>query len=241
MIERFTQKIPIVLLHGFMATSLMHFGYVIKHWYQKFPLVAIDLPGHGRFSEQAADHYFEHSKRYVLDKINKYQQVTLIGVSYLGGTLAHRIALEHPNKVANLILTGFSYDVPKTAFLAWVNSFRELADKNPALSNEYVKLHGEKWKETMACLVRDCNRSYEDSALTTLNMMKELKVRTAIINGDYKQNEVLAVNNIHRINQNLHGFLVEKAGHIVTHDQPKNFCQRVEAFWRGKDDITEEN
>jgi pimeloyl-ACP methyl ester carboxylesterase len=224
-------KSPIVFLHGFMGTSLLHFGSVIKHWHKKYQLVAVDMPGHGNCKHNPTSNYFQDAIDYVADRISKYNSVKIIGASYLGGTVALQLTLKYPELIENLILTGFTYNVPKTTFTAWANGFQKLVENNPKLAIEYEKLHRSDWNYTIKLLIDDVNNSYENTILVTKVMLQSLKVNTALINGDYKQNEFEAARLIHQCTTYLSGFVIKKAGHIVPHDQPTEFCRLIESLW----------
>ncbi len=227
---------PIVFLHGFLGTSFAHFGYVLQGWQRGHQLVPLDLPGHGKCTDDGAENYFSHCLSYVRNIVERFAPVRLIGASYFGGTIAARLALQCPNVVDSLILSGFTYDVPESAFLSWANGFAALADRSPQLVEQYEKLHGSRWKNTLSLLRNDCNRSYRETALITLEMLKELRMRTALVNGDYKQNEREAASRIDRQAPTLSGFVIRGAGHIVSHDQPVAFREVAERFWAASEE-----
>ncbi len=224
--------IPIVFLHGFMGTTLAHFGKAIKSLYGKYPLIGIDLPGHGYCSyDKKIDHYYQNSVEYVIDQIKTYKQVNLIGASYLGGTIALNIALQKPELINKLILTGFTYDVPQKAFCAWANNFKSLARMNIALTNEYKRLHGSHWESTMDTIIANINLEYDRSIKVTSNRLRDLKKPVLLLNGDYKDSEVRAAETFNTLSSYFKSKVIKGAGHIVAYDKPSEFCNAIEDFF----------
>lgn len=224
------KKLPIVMLHGFMGTTFAHFGKAIKHWYGKFPIVGIDLPGHGHCARDGQVHYYEDAIEYVISKIQEYEKVYLIGVSYLGGTIALKVAERKKNLIEKLVITGFTYDVPKKSFCAWANNFIELVKHNTPLAEEYYRLHGEKWVNTLDLVIKDINNSYEEVIQVSTNFLKKLSIPTLLINGDYKDSELNAARKFSNISIYLSSKVVEGSGHIVQYDKPTEFCTYIESF-----------
>lgn len=225
-----SNKLPTLLLHGFMGTSLAHFGKVLRCWYGQFPLVCIDLPGHGRSNLNAQDNYYAHAIDYVLDKLTKYKKVNLIGLSYLGGTIALKIAQQHPELVERLVLSGFAYDIPEQAFCTWASNFRLLIENHPELSSEYERLHGNRWQETMQRVIQNIHNSYESLIKTSSQQLKQLQLPVLLINGDHKDNEVMAAVNFTQLSENFQSAVIKGAGHIVTFDQPLEFSHNAKKF-----------
>lgn len=223
---------PIFFLHGFMGTALAHFGSVLKAWYKKYPLIGLDLPGHGRSSEVGKKNYYQGCFDYVLHKIRPYGCVNLIGASYLGGTIAAKIARFFPDLVHTIVLTGFSYNIPQPAFYSWAIGFKELSQENPILKEEYQRLHGSRWENTIELLIHNCLHGYEEDIFISTDFMRQVKVRTLLVNGDYKQNELSASERIASDNFLAKGIIIKEAGHLVPFHQPAEFCKQVELFWR---------
>jgi pimeloyl-ACP methyl ester carboxylesterase len=90
-----------LLLHCGMAQSSMWRG-VVKHLDDAFSMVVPDLPGHGR-SDPFPDGMDVHDAATGVARALQEDGMHLIGHSF-GGTLALRLAVEAPQRVASLTL-----------------------------------------------------------------------------------------------------------------------------------------
>jgi pyruvate dehydrogenase E2 component (dihydrolipoamide acetyltransferase) len=98
------QKAPIVLIHGYSG-DLNNWLFNIEALAAEAPVIAIDLPGHGQSSKDVGDGslaFLADSVAKTLDALN-IQRANLVGHS-LGGTVAARLAADHPERVASLTL-----------------------------------------------------------------------------------------------------------------------------------------
>jgi 2-succinyl-6-hydroxy-2,4-cyclohexadiene-1-carboxylate synthase len=139
---------PLVLLHGFTGST--------ETWTplraaldDRFTMIAVDLPGHGRSSAPAEPARFALSRfaddlRRVLD-ITGVDRTAVLGYS-VGGRAALRFALRHPARVAALVLESASPGIDDPAErAARVASDHELADSIeangvPAFVNKWERL-----------------------------------------------------------------------------------------------------
>jgi abhydrolase domain-containing protein 6 len=104
-LERDGRGTPIVLLHGFGA-SKDHWTRFVSHLPDSMRILAPDLPGHGASAFDSTRTYdvatLAAGVTAILDAVG-VEQVHLAGNS-LGGLVATRIALDHPERVASLFL-----------------------------------------------------------------------------------------------------------------------------------------
>ncbi len=100
-------RFPLLLLHGYPQTHVM-WHKIAPRLAEDFTVVAPDLRGYGDSSkpEDGPDHY-NYSKRAmaqdlaeVMDKLG-YQEFFVVGHDR-GGRVAHRMALDHPQRVKKL-------------------------------------------------------------------------------------------------------------------------------------------
>src|SRR2546430_8773755 len=100
-------RFPLLLLHGYPQTHVM-WHKIAPRLAEDFTVVAPDLRGYGDSSkpEDGPDHY-NYSKRTmaqdlveVMDKLG-YQEFFVAGHDR-GGRVAHRMALDHPQRVKKL-------------------------------------------------------------------------------------------------------------------------------------------
>ncbi len=110
-----SQKCPIILLHGF-ASSAFFFKHQIKVLRKFYRVVAFDALGHGRS---------DHPKELILSKnlrddlirdlgdllefLGIKDKFGIIGHSLVGGGIAQRFAMKHPENIKFLILLNSGY------------------------------------------------------------------------------------------------------------------------------------
>ena len=103
------QAPPIILLHGSNA-SLHTFEPWVTRLKDKFRVVTIDLPGHGLTGEVPTGDYSNEAMVAVVNALaNKLGlEHFVIGGNSMGGSIALRYALDHPNKITGLVLINSS-------------------------------------------------------------------------------------------------------------------------------------
>lgn len=103
---------PLLLLHGGLFTIDM-FGPVLPELAKTRSVIAVELQGHGHtaLGERKIDlPNMGDDMAGVLDKLG-YKQVDVLGYS-LGGGVALRLAIQHPEKVRRLALASTIYAAP---------------------------------------------------------------------------------------------------------------------------------
>lgn len=93
---------PLVLIHGWAMHSGIWRAFA-KQLAQRYQVICVDLPGHGR-SEKSPDFTLENIS-HQLQEILPSPSCTLIGWS-LGGAVALDLASRFPERVKNLIIIG---------------------------------------------------------------------------------------------------------------------------------------
>jgi haloacetate dehalogenase len=121
---------PLLLLHGYPETHLM-WRKVALQLAQKFTVVAADLRGYGDSSKPAGgENHIGYSKRAMAqDQVEVmsslgFQRFSVVGHDR-GGRVAHRMALDHPDRVQKLVVLDI---VPTYKIFHSVN--KELATSN---------------------------------------------------------------------------------------------------------------
>lgn len=102
-------KPVIILLHGFNG-SLFNFETMVPFLISDFRLISIDLPGFGLTGPVPTNDYSTENSIKVITEVAKLLEVkkfSLAGNS-MGGGIAWRYALKHPNKIESLILLASS-------------------------------------------------------------------------------------------------------------------------------------
>ncbi|WP_405981176.1 4,5:9,10-diseco-3-hydroxy-5,9,17-trioxoandrosta-1(10),2-diene-4-oate hydrolase [Streptomyces sp. NBC_00158] len=100
----------LIMLHGGGpgASGWSNFGANLPHFAGRFRTLLVDQPCYGRSDKSEPDrHYFAHSARATVALMDELgiERAHFIGNSLGGGTAA-RIALDHPGRVAKLLLMG---------------------------------------------------------------------------------------------------------------------------------------
>lgn len=230
---------PLYLLHGLMGTCAAHCGNQIRAWRSRYRILGLDLPGHGRSANDAVRPYFARG----VELLHRHMQLSgrghVLGVSYLGSTVAVRGALVYPELFQSLVITGYVPEVPQPVFCGWMDGFSALAARTPSLADHYEATHGPRWRTTLSVVSEECHADYANSVMLTRERFAALRVPTLIVNGALKSNERMAVAELAHLSPVLEGAIVPGAGHIVGDQQPEIFNLIVEKFWeRTLGDVT---
>ena len=99
---------PMILIHGFISSNLVWNEVFLPLAKSGFRVIAPDLPGYG-YSDKPGDgeYTIAAQARAVLGLMDKMgiDRATIVGASY-GGAVAATIALDHPERVAKLVMVG---------------------------------------------------------------------------------------------------------------------------------------
>lgn len=129
---------PVVLLHGLMG-QMHHWDAVLEAAGAGYRAIAPTLPV---FHPDLGETTVGALGRYVLRLLDALDiQRAVLGGNSLGGHVALRLALEHPDRVSGLVLTGssglfergFTSGVPHRPDRAWVRRKMEEVFWDPAL------------------------------------------------------------------------------------------------------------
>ncbi|GAB3828189.1 alpha/beta fold hydrolase [Hymenobacter jeollabukensis] len=99
---------PLVILHGLFGT-LDNWQTLARQWAAHFRVILVDLRNHGR-SPHAAEHTYALMAEDVLGLFDQLQlpaDTTLMGHS-MGGKVAMRFALDHPERVRQIIVVDIA-------------------------------------------------------------------------------------------------------------------------------------
>jgi pimeloyl-ACP methyl ester carboxylesterase len=111
---------PMILIHGFISSNLVWNEVFLPLANAGFHVVAPDLPGYGYSDKPGNGEYtIAAQARAVLGLMDRLgiDRATIVGASY-GGAVAALLALDCPERVANLILVGaVTNDQPKKKLL----------------------------------------------------------------------------------------------------------------------------
>ena len=142
---------PLMLLHGNTASSKM-FKPVLKSYRNKYKVILIDFPGHGR-SERVKQYetdfwYFNSQVTYALLEHLKLSKVIVVGTS--GGALVGiNLTLEHPERIKYLVADSFEGEAPLASYINSLQDDRERDKKKLMAKLFWFYCHGFGWKKVV--------------------------------------------------------------------------------------------
>jgi pimeloyl-ACP methyl ester carboxylesterase len=223
----------VYLLHGLLATSYAHFAGPIRRWRDAFQVIPLDLPGHGRCPLDAGRPYYQRCQEYVRAQMASHGPGHVIGASYLGGSVALRLCLAAPEAFRTLVLTGYVPEAPHAVVSRWTESFFGLTERDPTLADSYLRLHGERWRQTLETVLAEISEAYPTAVAVPRDRIAALKVPTLILNGSLKSDERAAAAMLPSTGPHIDAGIVPGAGHMPSHERPELFATMVEHFWSG--------
>ncbi|GAA4433789.1 alpha/beta hydrolase [Actinokineospora soli] len=226
-----TDKPRVYFLHGLLGTAYAHFSEQIQRWGDRYELVPVDLPGHGKCRLDAADDYLDQALDYVVALLEKFGAGRLVAASHLGAPVAVRCAEARPDLVESLVLTGFAPDAEREPFLRMLAGFQLLGEDRADLAEEYDRLHGPRWRRTIAAFAGHTERAFAELVRVDAARLGALGVPVALVNGTFKSAEQSAAERASGFGPLVTGRVIDGAGHIASHDAPEEFCVAAEEFW----------
>ena len=102
---------PLVLLHGGLFNIDLQFGAVLPALAENRQVIAVDFQGHGRTNDIDRPLATESLAADVVGLLDHLglPQVDLFGFS-VGGAVALRLAIEHPERVRRLVVSSITFD-----------------------------------------------------------------------------------------------------------------------------------
>lgn len=171
---------------------------------------------------------FNIAKNYQLSYDNLYktfedycnnfkEKINIVGLS-LGGVLAIDYAVDYPEKVNSIILSGTPYEIPKALF---------------ATQNIIYRFMPRKVFEQIGCSKKDLlNLLNSMSVLSVPQKAKDIKCKTLIICGEKEKNNI-NMKSAKQLNKEIKESefkIVQKAGHEINIDAPEEFAKIIIDF-----------
>lgn len=216
----------VMLLHGLLETSTGQFGPIIRTLQHGMRFVPIDLPGHGSCSLHAGTPYFQGSLKYARAALKAIDRgpVHLLAASHLGGPLAIHLAQEFPDRICSVTLTGITADMPWRVFSLRTTAFERHIELREDLRNAYQRVHGNRWRHTLATLRNTTEGDYTSAGLIRTEDIVNLQVPISIINGDRHPREVATVDRIKTRPNSVRSTCIAGAAHMPMLTHVEEFC-----------------
>jgi pimeloyl-ACP methyl ester carboxylesterase len=239
---------PIVLIHGVGGDST-EWSEVVPEMSKEVRCIAVDLRGHGK-SEKPDMPYtqdmFADDVAALLD-ILKIDKAFICGIS-MGGFVAQKMALTHPDKVEGLVLIDAAARMPAKSVQvagAWGKAFAEKGLQayidaeirdifHPMFSRRHqdaIKRFADSMKTREATTSARVTQGYMKSPPIMDKDIKRIKVPTLIIHG--REDEVVPVEEAefsHKEIQNSQIAIIPFAGHGALMERPDYFIDLILYF-----------
>ncbi len=202
---------PIILIHGFISSNLVWNEVILPLAQKGFRVIAPDLPGYGYSDKPADGRYTIDSQAYavsgLMDRLG-IESATIVGASY-GGAVAATMALDYPERVANLVLVGaVTNDQPKKKLLLRLAGVPLLGDIATPL------FLGSRWISREASLIRQPTLLVWGEEDTHIPVSDAFRLRDAIPNSRL--------------------IVFRRCGHLPPTESPEKFVEAVADFCKSE-------
>lgn len=233
---------PIVFLHGSVTTSELFRG-TLSHYAEGYRSIAVDLRGYGDSSKPGDGYTMQQFSDDVAALFGALElpPSVLLGVS-MGGFVAQRFALDHPDRLTGLVLAstsdgelapGLIADDPVREIKA--RGWREVSkgmitgafppDTDPRIVDELLS-RIDTWNEDVISGAIASIRTFN-----TRDELQKIKIPTLIVVGS--EDHQLPVPLSKRMNQSIQGSrlqIFDGAGHFMMVEQPERFRRVLDRF-----------
>jgi len=234
---------PLVFCHGFTTTGEF-WREQLAPFSRTHQVVVINLPGHGPSASPANRKYsidaFANDIAQVFEKLS-LRDAVLVGLS-MGGTIAQRFALKHPEKLAGLVLVGatphgLGPDVQVENVLAAISELGvEEASKRviersfaPGTRDELIAFAKREVVQTPEHVAREAIASLNES--DTREELSRISVPTLVVCG--KEDRITPPTQSEELARGIHNAqlaVLDKAGHFPMLEVPEQFNERLLEF-----------
>lgn len=225
----------LLFVHGAGGTH-KHWGYQLQAL-EQVNRYAVDLPGHGRSggSGQTSIRGYAESLLQFMDTL-AVDQATMVGHS-MGGAIAQYLALEHPARVAGLVLVGSGarlrvlpslLDRMLVDFPASVDDLLGWAF-GPHADPELVRLGHEEWMNNDPAVVHGDFSACD--VFDVMGRLGEIRCPTLVVCGE--EDSLTPPKYARYLRDSIPGavlVLIPGAGHMVMLEQPESVTRAITEF-----------
>jgi pimeloyl-ACP methyl ester carboxylesterase len=227
----------IIFIHGSGGSSATWFMQ-LKGLSDNYHVVAVDLNGHGKSQDRAEENTTESYLSDIEEIVRCYTRPVICGHS-MGGMLAQLFALRYPDLISGIILvgTGARLRVASFIFEAIDNNFEEYVQGAGNFmfyedtSKELIEASKKEIRnckpsiikrDFVACSEFDIMDKVSELSLPALIIVGEQDIMTPVKYSKYLRDNIP--------NSTMH--VIEKAGHSVMLEQPREFNAYVKDWMK---------
>jgi pimeloyl-ACP methyl ester carboxylesterase len=231
--EEYGEGIPLLLLHG-GSGSIVHFENIIPPLAEKFRVIAIDSPGHGR-SEMSDSLSYQLLADYFSKCIDilELDSVYIVGWSD-GGNAALILAADRPEKVKRALISGANFRLNGIA----EDAYESIKSVNP----EEVQRNWGSWKEEylqMAHMNNDWRKFVTDLGVmwrqeiyVPHEKVEKIEAKFLIVIGD---RDLITLEHGVEMYHSIDGselLVLPNTGHMTFWDKPKIMLEFAKEFFK---------
>lgn len=247
---------PLILLHGFTGSTETWTPHV-PILSQKFRVITLDLPGHGKTESPAEiEHYDIKRSHDILWSILEYLKITrtnLLGYS-MGGRVALSFAIEHPDRINRLVLESTSPGlsdpderqariaddhalaarIENEGMEAFVNHWENIPLFDSQSEEIKAQQRPHRLKNNPQGLANSLRGMGTGAQPSYWERLSELQAPTLLIAGQLDAKYSALARQMANVLPNRALAIVENAGHAVHLEQPQTFDKLVLDFLESK-------
>ncbi|MBI4641619.1 MAG: alpha/beta fold hydrolase [Candidatus Tectomicrobia bacterium] len=239
--------IPFVFLHP-MGRDVTYWDPQVSKFAEKFKVVRCDIRGHGQTESPPGGYsmpiFSEDLFRFL--RSQRFESAYICGLS-LGGMVALRFALDHPEMVEALILCDTSSEGQTQSTKAHIDAMENIAQEkgmegiieyrlenglvpeNIRNDPEQLRLYRERMLASSPAGYLGCLRALDERPSVT-DQLSKIKAPTLIIVGEHDINFLEPASILHRGIEGSKLVVIPQAGHTSSFDQPDIFNTTILNF-----------
>jgi len=239
------KKTPLILIHGIAANLKMWF-FQVPEFSKEFPVILIDLPGHGKSPEPEKEMTIEDIAKSVHETLKEIgvSKVNMLGIS-MGAVVALEYASAYSHQIDKLILASMPGMIPNDVkpMLQALIEMNKTASRDEIVSNFFKNYNAFGIDKSMELF----DFAYEMFAQTKhsaymkvvgwglvyhLNSkFKTIRNKTLVMNGEIDNlTPCMLAEAASKEMQDATFHVLKNTGHICSMDNPEEFNKKVLEF-----------